>query len=255
VQQQLSEGIEFHVVRYRNAVKYLAYFQAYSNTHAPLSTLKHLYQQALDMPNVVGLVIGTRPDCVDAEKLDYLAQLNEKVYISVEYGVESTNNIVLKNVNRGHDFEKSVWAIHETAQRGISTGAHFIIGLPGEEADDFIGQLYQINALPLTTIKFHQLQIFRNTLMAVDYTNNPAAFNIYSFEEYLDIITRVVEHLNPAFVIERMVSEAPPRHLLSPSFGGLRAFQVQQKFEKMLEVRDTWQGRLYDPREKVPIIP
>lgn len=247
IPQQLSEGIEFHAVRYRNAQKYLAYFQAFSNTYAPLNTLQQLYKQALSIPNVIGLVIGTRPDCVDAQKLDYLAELNKEVFISVEYGVETTNNKVLASINRGHNYEKSVWAINQTAQRGICTGAHFIIGLPGETANDFIQSIPIINQLPLTTIKLHQLQIFTNTAMAIEYEKDASAFNIFSFDEYLNIIISVVEQLNPNFVIERMVSEAPPRFLLSPSFNGLRAFQVQQKFEKLLLERDTWQGKHYKP--------
>jgi hypothetical protein len=241
---QLKEGIEFHKVRYRRANQYLAYFQAYSNTHAPLEKLKILYSEALTYPGVIGLVIGTRPDCVDDKILDYIGELAQKYYIVIEYGVESCNNDVLEAVNKGHSFEQSVLAIKETAKREIKTGAHFIIGLPGETNNDFIKNIDIVNQLPLHTIKFHQLQVIKGTQMQQEYLENPGKFHFYNLDEYLDLIVDITERLNPLFVIERIAAEVPPNYLAGPGWGQLRIYQIMNLFEKKLEKRNTWQGRI-----------
>ena len=245
IMQQLDEGIEFHSFRYRRVEKFLAYFQAYSNTYAKLDRLKELYGEALSHPKITGLVIGTRPDCVDDSILNYLAELSASYYISVEYGVESCYNTTLERINRGHSFEKSVWAINETAKRGLNVGAHFILGLPGETESDLINQIEQINQLPLTTIKFHQLQIVKDTLMAMDYAKNPDAFNFFTQDEYLSLLVSIVERLNPQIVIERFTGEASPKTLIAPKWGKLRTDQLLIKLEKLLEEHDTWQGKLF----------
>jgi radical SAM protein (TIGR01212 family) len=245
ITQQLAEGMEFHAFRYRRVVKFLAYFQAYSNTYESIRKLQELYSEALSYPNVTGLVIGTRPDCVDAEKLDYLASMAKEYYVSVEYGVESCYNNTLKRINRGHNFEKSVWAIEETARRGINVGAHFILGLPGEDEIDLINQIDTINRLPLTTIKFHQLQIVKDTAMEMEFAKNPDAFKFFTVDEYLELIVKIIERLNPNIVIERFTSEASPQTLIAPQWGNLRTDQLLVKLETLLEKKDTWQGKLF----------
>ena len=243
IEQQLEEGMEFHAFRYRRVEKFLAYFQAYSNTYADLNTLKEVYEIALSYPNVIGVVIGTRPDCVDQQKLDYLAKLSEQHYISIEYGVESCNNQTLQRIKRGHDFEKSVWAIKESAKRGLNVGAHFILGLPGESDEYLINQTAKISRLPITTLKFHQLQIVKDTLMAEEYEQSPNNFNFYSIEEYLNLLVEIVERLNPNIVIERFMGEASPSTLIAPKWGKMRTDQFLQKLEKLLELKDSWQGK------------
>lgn len=245
ITQQLSEGVEFHLVRYRNAKTYLAYFQAFSNTHAPLEDLKRMYNEALNFPGVIGLVIGTRPDCVDEEKLDYLAELSRKYYIVVEYGVESVYNDVLEKINRGHDFEKSRWAIEESEKRGIKTGAHFIVGLQGEDRERTLESINIINSLPLHSLKFHQLQIFKNTAMEKQYQEDPAAFKLYGLDEFLELMVEIMERLNPAIVVERIAGEAPPWHLAAPGWGLLRVHDIVRMFEKKLKEKDSWQGKKY----------
>lgn len=245
ISQQLAEGIDFHMFRYRRVEKYLAYFQAFSNTYAPLPKLKELYSQALLHDRVVGLVIGTRPDCVDEQKLDYLAELSKDYYVSIEYGVESCYNRTLERINRGHNFERSVWAIEQTAKRGLNVGAHFIIGLPGESRIDLVDQTEIISKLPLTTIKFHQLQIVRNTAFEMEYNKNPEQFNFFSLDEYLELMVEIIERLNPSIVIERFTGEASPDTLIAPFWGKYRTDQLLIKLEKMLEDRDTWQGKMY----------
>ena len=245
ITHQISEGIEFHANRYRKATKFLAYFQAFSNTYAPLSELKEKYQEALQFPGVIGLVIGTRPDCVDNEKLDYLQELSEKHYVIIEYGIESCYNRTLERINRGHTFEDGVAALEQTAKRGIKTGAHFILGLPGEMRQEMISEIDIINQLPLDNIKFHQLQILKNTPMELEYEQHPEHFEFFEMEEYIEFFIKLLEKLNPAFVLERFAAEVPPRYLAGPGWGLVRNFTLLQMFEKRLKDLDTWQGKLF----------
>jgi uncharacterized protein len=246
VTQQISEGIEFHKVRYRRVGNYLAYFQAYSNTYATLAELQVLYNQALAFPGVVGLVIGTRPDCIDDEKLAYFAGLARNHYIIVEYGIESCYNKTLKSINRGHTFEESVNAIRKTAEYGIHTGAHLIFGLPGETEDQMLAEAGILSELPLKTIKFHQLQIIKNTAMAREFKERPESFQLFTLEDYIRFIVRFIGKLNPAFVIERFTGEAPPRFQAGPTWGSLRSDEVNILIEKRLEETDTWQGKYFN---------
>ena len=213
VTQQIEEGIEFHKWRYSEAVSYLAYFQAFSNTYAPLDTLRKLYEEALSYPGVVGLIIGTRPDCIDDEKLALSKGAFRKCYLAVEYGIESCYNKTLKRINRGHTFEDAVAAVERTAALGINTGAHFIFGLPGETREEMLDQAEIISGLPLKTVKFHQLQIIKGTAMEKEFQDNPSDFELFTWEEYLEFFIRFLERLNPAIVVERFTGEAPPRFL------------------------------------------
>ncbi|HPE54940.1 MAG TPA: TIGR01212 family radical SAM protein [Bacteroidales bacterium] len=245
VTQQLSEGIEFHKKRYRRANKYLAYFQTYSNTYAPIDHLKSIYKEALGFPGVIGLVIGTRPDCVDDEKLNWFAELAKQHYIIIEYGAESIYNKTLSLINRQHSWEQTAQAIEETSRRGINTGTHFIFGLPGESRAQMLDSVYVINQLPLTTIKFHQLQIVKGTRMALDYAKNPENYELFTMEEYINFIIRFIENLDPRFIIERFTGEVPPRFHAGPNWGVIRNDQVNHLIERKLENMDTWQGRLF----------
>jgi radical SAM protein (TIGR01212 family) len=251
VSQQIKEGVEFHKWRYSEAVSYLAYFQAYSNTYASTGVLKKLYEEALSYPGVIGLIIGTRPDCVDEEKLAYLKELSGRCYLAVEYGIESCSDKTLNRINRGHSFEDAVSAVERTASLGINTGAHFIFGLPGETRKQMLDQAPVISGLPLTTVKFHQLQIIRGTTMESEYQKNPDDFELFTWEEYLDFFISFLERLNPAFVVERFTGEAPPRFLTGKGWGKKRSDQIVNLIEKRLEELDTWQGKLYeDKRQK-----
>jgi len=245
VEQQIRDGIEFHKVRYRRANKYLVYFQPYSNTYAPLPHLKKLYEAALSQPGVVGLVIGTRPDCVDDEKLGYLKKLSERYYIVIEYGVESIYDKTLERINRQHTYKQSEEALLKSAEYGLNIGAHFIFGLPGESREMMMDSVHAINRLPLNSIKFHQLQIVEGTVMARDYVTHPEHYDLFSFDEYIDFIIRFTERLNPAFVIERFAGEVPPRFLAGPGWGKIRNDQINIAIEKEMEKRDTWQGKFF----------
>ena len=249
VSQQIAEGIKFHKWRYNEAVSYLAYFQAYSNTYAPVDTLKKLYEEALAYPGVVGLIIGTRPDCIDDEKLEYIKKLSLEHYIAIEYGIESCYNKTLERINRGHSFEDAVRALEKTAALGINQGAHFIFGLPGETRNEMLEQAATISELPIKTVKFHQLQIIKGTRMEEEFKNNPGDFDLFSWEEYLEFFISFLERLNPAIVVERFTGEAPPRFLAGEGWGKKRTDQIVNLIEKRMEELDTWQGRLYEKKK------
>ena len=260
--QQLDEGIGFHKVRYRTTEHYLAYFQSFSNTYAPLERLRTLYEEALSHPSVVGIVIGTRPDCVDDEKLDYLADLARGRVLSgwkrslagepdrtapiviVEYGIESCYDVTLQRINRGHDFETARRAVHATAQRGLDVGAHFILGLPGETRQMMLDSCAMINELPLRSVKFHQLQIVKGTRMEKEYAECPQDFERFSLEEYLDFFTDMLERIRPTLSIERFAGEVPPRFVNETPWGLIRNVELLRLLDQRLEERDTWQGRL-----------
>ena len=245
ISEQIAHGIEFHRVRYRRAKNFLAYFQAYSNTYAEIEHLKKLYDEALSFPGVIGLVIGTRPDCIDDAKLEYFAGLAEKHYIIIEYGIESCYNSTLERINRGHTFEESAEAIQKTASFGLHTGAHLIFGLPGESREQMMSEAAIISELPLNTIKFHQLQIIKGTKMASDYTRDPSGFEFFTRDEYIDFVIRFAERLRPGIVIERFTSEAPPKFQAGPTFGNIRSNIIQTMIEQEMERRDTWQGKYF----------
>jgi radical SAM protein (TIGR01212 family) len=244
VTQQIEEGIEFHRNRYRTASRYLAYFQSFSNTYAPLDHLRLLYDEALAHPEVAGIVVGTRPDCVDEQKLDYFAELAHErgKYVAIEYGIESVNDRTLKLINRGHDFATARRAVEMSAERGLHVGAHFILGLPGESDQELIEQTEIINSLPLTTVKFHQLQVFAGTAMAEQYDRDPSVFRFWEVEEYIDLFIEILRRLRPDIVVERFASEAPPRYHYGRNWGLIRNETLLAMLESRLRSRGAYQG-------------
>ncbi|MDR0414772.1 MAG: TIGR01212 family radical SAM protein [Prevotellaceae bacterium] len=246
ITQQIDEGIAFHAThRYRKAQQYLAYFQAFSNTYAPLDVLRSVYGEALKHPQVAGIVVGTRPDCIDGEKLDYLAQLAQESYVAVEYGVESCYDRTLRRINRGHDFAAAARAIEATAQRDIGVGAHIILGLPGETKDDMLREAAILSAMPLTTVKFHQLQLIKNTVMAREFAEHPQDFVRFGVDEYVDFFVDFLERFNPNIVVERFAGEVPPRFLARSDWGLIRNEQLLALLDRRLEQRNTWQGKMW----------
>jgi radical SAM protein (TIGR01212 family) len=240
---QIDKGIEFLRKRYRKTRNYIAYFQAYSNTYAPFENLHALYQEALNHPLIDGLAISTRPDCVDDRILDYLKELSGTCYVFLEYGIESCHNSTLKRINRGHTFEETIRAITKTAERGLNCTGHLIFGLPGETREEMLIQAGILNRLPLTALKFHQLQVIRNTPLAVLFEKKPEMFNLFSVDDYCYFIVEFLERLDPGIAIERLSSESPPRLRINPGWGNLRSDLVQKKIESVMEDLDTWQGK------------
>lgn len=240
VTQQLEEGKRFFAHKYPD-MKYLAYFQAFTNTYAPLSHLKALYQEALQVEDIVGIVIGTRPDCVSDELLDYLAELNQRTFVLVEYGLESTNNDTLLRINRGHTFEQSQEAIERTKQRGLLCGAHIILGLPGEDAAESLRQAPIISRLPIDILKIHQMQIIRGTRLADEFETNP--FHIYSVDEYIQLIAEYIQRLRPDMILERFVSQSPKELLIAPHWG-LKNYEFTNLLVNYLKQHEIRQGQL-----------
>lgn len=245
ITKQLEEGIAFFSEKYK-AQKYLAYFQAYTNTYASLEELKKLYNEALSFPKIMGIVIATRPDAVDNEKLEYIAELSAKHYVVIEYGVESTKDHTLWFINRCHTFEESANAIRLTAEKKILTGAHLIIGLPGEDRSTILNHAVLLSQLPLHTIKLHQLQIIKGTKMAEQFEQHPEWFKVYSADEYIELVIDFLEKLNPTIIVERFISESPLDMVISPNWKGLKNFEIISKIEKRMLTRNTWQGRLFE---------
>lgn len=258
IAEQIDEGIEFHQVRYRNTKHYLAYFQSYSNTYAPISRLRELYLAALTHPKIVGIVVGTRPDCVDEEKLDFLAGLKageglgdwhrdgfEHPVVKVEYGIESCYDETLLRVGRGHDVAVAEKAVRMSAERGLEPGAHFILGLPGETREMLLGQCRFISSMPLHSVKFHQLQIVKGTRMEKEFAQVPQDFLRLSLPDYLDMVIDILERLRPDLYIERVAGEVPPRFVNETQWGLIRNFQILHLLDERLSERNTWQGRLY----------
>lgn len=241
ITEQIDRGIKFFSHKYPE-MKFLAYFQAYTNTYGDTKELIRKYEEALSHPLVEGLIIGTRPDCMPDELLDYLTALSRKTFVMVEYGVESTLDKTLERINRGHTYQESVDTITKTAMRGIYTGAHLILGLPGESHEEIIGHAVRISKLPLTTIKLHQLQLIKGTKMAKEYALQPGDFHLYTAEEYIDLAIDFVEQLNPDFIVERFVSQSPKELLIAPDWG-LKNYEFTNKLDQRMKERDAFQGR------------
>lgn len=244
VSQQLNEGIAFFSEKYQTQ-QYLAYFQAYSNTYAQIDHLKRLYDEALSVKGVVGLVIATRPDCVNEEILSMIEDYAQKYFIALEFGVESCNNRTLKRINRGHTFEDAVNALEMSKDRGFHIGLHYIIGLPGDTREENLKHAEILSGLPFHTLKLHQLQIIKNTLMAKQYVDSPEEFHLFGIDEYIDFVVSFSERLSPNIVIERFVSESPAELLIAPKWGGLKNFEITDKILKKFLIRKTFQGKIY----------
>ena len=246
ITRQIEEGIEFHKKRYRKVQSYLVYFQAYSNTYATVDRLSELYNEALAHKDVRGLVIGTRPDCVNDEILDFLAEISRRCILLLEFGIESCYDKTLLRINRGHTFKEAAMAIESASNRGLNASAHFIFGLPGETREEMLQEAEIISGLPLKSVKFHQLQIIKGTAMEEEFKRNPADFEIFSWDDYLSFIIMFLEKLNPALVVERFTGEVPPRFLANEVWGKKRSDQIIGLIEKKLEELDTWQGKRYE---------
>jgi len=244
---QLDEGIAFFSRKYKT-MRYLAYFQSYTNTYAPVQILRDLYEEAISYPGVIGLVIATRPDCLSSEVLDLLEELSRKCYVMVELGLETLKDATLERINRGHTSAESVLAINELSRRSIHNCAHLILGLPGEDHGDFIEQARVISTLPVENIKLHQLQIHKGTAMAKEYSLFPERFQLFTVEGYTEMVVDYLENLNPAIIVERFVSSAPDNMVIAPRWG-IKNYEFVAKVEKRLLERNTWQGRIWGMKE------
>lgn len=244
VTEQLKEGKHFFARKYPD-MRYLAYFQAYTNTYASLPALQLLYEEALAVDGVVGLVIGTRPDCMPASLLFYLEQLARHTFVLVEYGIESTSDDTLRRINRGHTMAVAADAIERTAACGIPVGGHVILGLPGEDDRCLMRQARDVSALPLTLLKMHQLQLVRGTRMAAEFRADPSAFRLYTADEYVDVVVGYLRRLRPSLVVERFVSQSPRQLLLAPDWG-LKNYEFTARVVRRMQELGARQGDCYE---------
>ncbi|MBR2300608.1 MAG: TIGR01212 family radical SAM protein, partial [Bacteroidaceae bacterium] len=215
-----------------------------TNTYDSLDVLRERYEQALAVDGCLGIVIGTRPDCMPDALLDYLQELSQRTFVLVEYGIESTYDSTLLRVNRGHNYSTAVDAVVRTAKRGIPVGAHIILGLPGETREMLLQQPALLSKLPLTTLKLHQLQLIRGTQMEQEYAAVPTDFHLFSLEEYIDTVVDYVERLRPDIILERFASSSPKELLIAPDWG-IKNYEFVEKVKRRMVERDTWQGKLY----------
>lgn len=243
--EQIEEGIPFLSRLYKRTALFVAYFQAYTNTYGSLDQLKELYNRVLSHPRIGGLVIGTRPDCVEESLLDYLSELARNHFIQIEYGIESCYDDVLASVNRGHNYECAQRAVQISAGRGLHVGAHFIFGFPGDSPERMLAQADQINALPLDSVKFHQLQIVKGTAMAEQYARHPEKFDLFSQEEYMDFIIAFLERLRPTLSVDRLCSEVPPPLQVAPIWSGQRLPELHREIVRKMVQKGAYQGRLF----------
>lgn len=244
ITQQLEEGKDFFARKYPD-MKYLAYFQAYTNTYDSVENLKKKYEEALEVEDVVGLVIGTRPDCMPDALLDYLEELNRRTFLIVEYGIESVYDTTLLHIHRGHTHAQTVDAIQRTTARGIMVGAHVILGLPGESGAEMLAEAGILSDLPLTMLKLHQLQLVKGTQMAEEFAACPDNFHLFSADEYINLVIDFIERLRPDLILERFVSQSPSSLLAIPGWG-LKNHEFVAKVRRRMEERDAWQGKHYD---------
>ena len=242
ITRQLEEGKHFFSRKYPD-MKYLAYFQAYTNTYDSLQNLKAKYEEALSVPDVIGLVIGTRPDCMPNDLLDYLSDLNHRTFLLVEYGIESIYDATLSRINRGHTHAQTADAVTRTAACGIRTGAHLILGLPGESREAILAEAGILSALPLTTLKLHQLQLIKGTRMAQEFAEQPSDFHLFTPEEYIDLVIDFIERLRPDLILERFVSQSPSSLLALPGWG-LKNHEFVDRLRARMQTRNAHQGRL-----------
>ncbi|MCX9155310.1 TIGR01212 family radical SAM protein [Niveibacterium sp. 24ML] len=241
IHAQIETGLGFLRRRYPAINRFIAYFQSYSNTYGEMARLRECYEAALAHPDICGLAIGTRPDCLPDEVLDYLAELAQTRHIELEIGVESTSDAALEQVNRGHDFTCSADAITRAAQRGLFITVHLILGLPGETQADMLIGADRLSALPINAIKFHQLQLVRGTPLARAWQRNPESVPLFEEDAYLDLLADFVERLSPAILIQRLGSEVPPHLKLAPTWN-LRLSELAPRLDALLQSRGTHQG-------------
>lgn len=245
ISEQLRKGIDFFSPKY-NAQKYLAYFQTYTNTYDNINALRQKYDEALSVDDVIGLVISTRPDCVNDEIIRLLADYAKEKYVEIEFGLESTKNTALELINRGHTYEQAVDAIMLAQKYGIMSGVHLILGLPYETEDDFYLHAEKISQLPISTLKLHQMQVLKGTRLESLYFENKSLFADLSLENYVRIVANFLDMLNPEIIVERLTSESPREMVLYPDWNGRKNFEVSHIVNAFMKKNGMFQGRRFN---------
>jgi radical SAM protein (TIGR01212 family) len=241
VREQVQNGIGFLKRRYK-AQKFIAYFQPYTNTYAPVETLESLYQEALAEPSVVGLAIGTRPDCVDEEKLRLIEGISKTHFVIVEYGLQSIYEKSLRFIQRGHGLGEFLAAVEMTRSLGIHAGAHIIVGFPTESREETLAMASEVSETGIEFLKIHQLQVIRDTPLEEIYREHP--FGVFEYGEYIEFISDFIERLSPGIVLQRLFATAPDDMLIAPRWGRSRQ-EILGDIESRLARRGTRQGAAF----------
>jgi radical SAM protein (TIGR01212 family) len=239
ISEQIRNGI-YQIRRRYKAEKFLVYFQPYTNTYASVAELKRLYKDALSEPYVIGIAIGTRPDCVDEEKIMFLSKLAKKYFILIEYGMQSIYDRTLEFINRGHDYSTFLKALYMTKDKGIYIGAHVIVGFPTESKEEMLLMADEVSCIPVDFLKIHHLQVIKDTPLEIIYRENP--FHLFSYEEYIDFITDFIGRLSPRIILQRLFANAPDNILIAPRWEKGRQ-EILRDVEKHLKLRDIYQGK------------
>jgi radical SAM protein (TIGR01212 family) len=242
VGEQVLTGMDYLRKRY-GAEKFIVYFQPFSNTHAPLEELIPVYESAIAHPDIVGLSVGTRPDCVDDDKIAWFEKLARNLFVTLEYGLQSIYDKTLERINRGHDYRCWLDAVQRTGNRGIWIGTHMILGFPWETREEVLQSARAISDKGIDFLKLHHLHVVKNTEMEREFLSNP--FPLPDLDEYVELVVDFLERLNPAIRIERLFGSAPPDQLVGPVWNKSKA-GIRHRIEQRLKERDTWQGRLYE---------
>lgn len=238
LEKQFFEGVTMMERKWKNA-KYIGYFQAHSNTYAPVSVLKEKYECILSLPNVIGLSIATRPDCITEECLDYLESLSKKTFLTIELGLQTIHSTTSEYINRCHDLECFEKMVRKLKQKNIFVMVHIINGLPYETKDMMIETVQYLNQLPIDAIKIHMLHILKHTKLAVLYEKHP--FPILSKEQYTDIVCTQLEYLRPDIIIGRITGDPKIEDLIEPSWL-TKKFCVLNEIDKEMKKRNIFQG-------------
>lgn len=240
ITEQLEKGKEFFARKYPE-MKYLAYFQAYTNTYSDINSLVSMYEEALNVTDIAGLIIGTRPDCMPDELLEYLGALSRRCFVLVEYGAETSHNSTLGIINRGHTWEDTVDTVTRTERNGVMCGIHIILGLPGEDRSDMLATADAVSSLPIKTIKLHQLQLIRGTRLASQVENGSVSIIKWDVNDYIDMCMAFLGRLSPSIAVERFVSQCPDSLLIYPRWG-LKNYEFTNLLNSKIKKSGIYQG-------------
>lgn len=240
--EQLETGMRYFSQKKRST-KYLAYFQSYTNTYSDSNKLIDFFEMTRMHPKVVGIIVGTRPDCIADEVIRYLSDISKSLYVSVEIGIESTINDTLRRINRCHTYEDTVSAFNRLTGKGIQLGGHLIIGLPGESDSDIITHADKISKLPINTLKLHHLQVIKQTIMEHEFKISPETFEFRSFDEYVDLIGQFLTHLRADIALQRFISQAQKQLLIAPNWNGIKNYQAMSIIENKMREKNQIQGQ------------
>ncbi len=242
ISAQIDEGIRRLRLRYKNCEQFLAYFQPATNTYAPVDRLREVYETALEHPLVVGMAIGTRPDCVPDDVLDLLEEIASKTYLSVEYGVQTIHDRSLEWMNRGDKYASFPDAVARSQNRGFEICSHVILGLPGESHKDMMATAREMAAQPIHSIKVHNLYVVNNTPLADQVAAGEV--EMISLEDYVKTLVDFLELLPPKMIVERVSGDAPPDYFVGPEWC-LNKGNILKAIDAEFTNRDSWQGKRY----------